>query len=397
MKAMTTKTERPYRRPPSLSVVALALIGLVSISTARAQDDDIAPDLQCLRYVQAYERSLQIPAGLLTAIAFVEAGRPTTDGKTVAWPWTINVGGQGQFFNSKAEAVAAARKLLDEGDRSIDVGCLQVNLRYHPNAFRSLDDAFDPSTNAAYGAQFLKSLHELQGSWPQAIERYHSSDDARRNEYRDRVLAFWNNQARQLVMDTVLAEDTDTPYHRAIRDFAAGRFAAALDKYEAIVDQNPKDRLGLLGLAMSYERLNRASEAAQAYARYLAVEPGNDSVASHLLQTTLALPPADARQQLEMFVKTGANRPEFLAALADLAATSGDTMAALTFAVAAVSGAPTVAMYQLNAAVLADRLKRKDQALAYYQGFLNLFARNPVTTEASIPAVKNRVRYLQTL
>src|SRR6185503_4388206 len=182
---------------------------------AQAQIGDLGVELLCLRYVQAYERNLTIPVGLLTAISYVEAGRPM-QGKTVAWPWTINVNGQGSFFETKEEAVRETRKLIDEGQRSIDVGCLQVNLRYHPNAFRSLEDAFDPATNVAYGAGFLKSLHDLQGSWPKAIERYHSADDARRDEYRDKVLAFWNNDARNMVMDAVTAENTDTPYHRAL-------------------------------------------------------------------------------------------------------------------------------------------------------------------------------------
>src|SRR5690606_25862542 len=98
------------------------------------------------------------------------------------------VNGQGRYFDSKEEAVAETRKLLDAGSRSIDVGCMQINLRYHPNAFRSIEDAFDPAMNVAYGAQFLKSLHELQGSWPNAVERFHSSEDGRRAEYREKVL-----------------------------------------------------------------------------------------------------------------------------------------------------------------------------------------------------------------
>src|SRR6202012_2592295 len=108
----------------------------------------------------------------------------------------------------------------DEGQRSIDIGCMQINLRYHPNAFRTMEDAFDPATNVAYGAQFFDSLPQLQGSWGKAVERYHPAEAGRRDEYREKVLAFWNNEARNIVMNAVLAENTDTPYHRAVRDFA---------------------------------------------------------------------------------------------------------------------------------------------------------------------------------
>jgi hypothetical protein len=110
----------------------------------------------------------------------------------------------------------------------------------------------------------------------------------------------------------------------------------------------------------------------------------------------MALPPDQARAQLEAFIDAGARRPEFYAALAQLAGQSGEDAAALTYATEAVSGAPSVAMYQLNAAVLADRLKKKQEALTYYQGFLALFARSPVVVDASIPAVRDRVHYLQT-
>ena len=45
---------------------------------------------------------------------------------------------------TRQQAVAAVQALQARGVRSIDVGCLQVNLMYHPIAFASLDDAFDP-------------------------------------------------------------------------------------------------------------------------------------------------------------------------------------------------------------------------------------------------------------
>ncbi len=71
------------------------------------------------------------------------------------WPWTINVAGQGFFFPTKALAVTAVRELLASGVQSIDVGCLQVNLMFHPAAFASLEQAFDPMANARYAARFL--------------------------------------------------------------------------------------------------------------------------------------------------------------------------------------------------------------------------------------------------
>jgi hypothetical protein len=55
------------------------------------------------------------------------------------WPWAIDADGVGQFFATKAQAVAAVAALQAQGVHSIDVGCMQVNLMHHPDAFTSLD------------------------------------------------------------------------------------------------------------------------------------------------------------------------------------------------------------------------------------------------------------------
>ena len=44
--------------------------------------------------------------------------------------------------------------------------------------------------------------------------------------------------------------------------------------------------------------------------------------------------------------------------------------------------------------MLADRLNRKEQALAYYTQFLDMFRRNPVDIEASIAGVRSRAQFL---
>jgi tetratricopeptide (TPR) repeat protein len=360
-----------------------------------AAQSELGDIRDCLRYVQSYERALKIPAGLLMAVAFVESGRDV-GGERIPWPWTVNASGDGAYFERKADAIAAVRKRLDEGERSIDVGCMQVNLRYHPNAFRDLETAFDPAANVAYAAQYLRSLYHLQGSWAKAVERYHSSDDGRREEYREKVLEFWNTDARRMILSVVAAEEVDTPYHRAVRDFAAGRYADALDKYQGLVDASPTDRLALLGVAMSYDQLGRVEEARQAYARTLQVEPDNEAAMARYLTLSARLDPAQARAELEALAKAGVGRHEVLAALADAARAAGDEAAAFTFISDAIGRAPTVASYHLNAAILADRLQRRASAIAHYDEFLRIYAENPILIDTSVDGVRERLRYLKT-
>ncbi len=139
--------------------------------------------------VQA-ERELGVPANILPSIGRVESGRPDlASGRVRPWPWTIDVQGQGQWFETKAAAVAAVLAWQAKGIVSIDVGCMQVNLQQHPLAFANLEQAFDPAANAIYGARFLSALHRQTGDWAQAVAFYHSQTPALGAAYRQRVLA----------------------------------------------------------------------------------------------------------------------------------------------------------------------------------------------------------------
>ena len=92
------------------------------------------------------------------------------------------------------------RQLRSKGVRNIDVGCMQVNLHYHPTAFASLEEAFDPTANVAYAANFLAALHDETRSWTRSVARYHSSTPARGSAYFHRVSKLWQRE-RQRVAD----------------------------------------------------------------------------------------------------------------------------------------------------------------------------------------------------
>ena len=138
------------------------------------------------------ERAAHVPERLMDAIAVVESGkRDPVSGAVYPWPWTINAEGIGHWYESKAEAVQAVQALQARGVRSIDVGCMQVNLMHHPGAFASLDIAFDPLANAAYAARFLRDLYGQTYAWPLAAAAYHSFTPDLGAEYARKVLAAW--------------------------------------------------------------------------------------------------------------------------------------------------------------------------------------------------------------
>jgi hypothetical protein len=147
------------------------------------------PGAQCRAAIRAAERAQDIPDQLMAAIARVESGRREPDGTVDPWPWSINAEGIGHVYDSKAQAIAAVRALQSEGVRSIDVGCMQVNLMHHPDAFASLEAAFDPVANANFAAEFLQELHDETGTWPAATAWYHSATPALGADYRRKVMA----------------------------------------------------------------------------------------------------------------------------------------------------------------------------------------------------------------
>jgi hypothetical protein len=173
------------------------LAALLAVSAGpRAQAQDAVPFAQCEAAIATAERDAALPPGLLGAIGRVETGRfDPTRGRVRPWPWSINVEGADQVFPTKEAAIEAVADLLARGVRSIDVGCLQVNLLYHPNAFASLDEAFDPDRNAAYAARFLRDLFAERQDWAAAAAAYHSRTPELGSAYRQRVLATWGNTA----------------------------------------------------------------------------------------------------------------------------------------------------------------------------------------------------------
>ena len=135
------------------------------------------------------EADYQIKPNLLQTIASVESGRWNAEaGKRVAWPWTVHAKGKGLYYKTKAEAIAAVQDLQRRGIINIDVGCMQINLKYHGTAFKNLDEAFDPQKNANYSAQFLRSLYKRnKQNWTKTAMHYHSRNLRRGTNYKNRL------------------------------------------------------------------------------------------------------------------------------------------------------------------------------------------------------------------
>lgn len=214
----THYTRRTDHRAPSARhiILGLAACGLLVFATGvraapapgmtSGMSDEANPAMLCEDAAIHHEHVNGLPRALLAAVAMAESGRyDAKTRKARAWPWTINAEGRPYYFKSKAEAIAKTKSLLASGMRSIDIGCMQVNLRYHPDAFASLEDGFDPMTNVEYGADFLMRLHDRTGSWSEAVAHYHSQTEARGDRYFARVIRIWQNERERVVNRAIAA------------------------------------------------------------------------------------------------------------------------------------------------------------------------------------------------
>ena len=183
-------------RLPILAVLLAASQAAPAAAQAVAwQPPSPAPGAQCRAAISMAERLSGVPDRLMQSIGIMESGRRDGTGTLSAYPWTINAQGVGSYYATKAEAIAAVNALRARGIRSIDVGCMQVNLMYHASAFASLEEAFDPAANAAYAAKFLLQLLAQTGSWPLATAGYHSLTPEIGGDYARKVLAIWGRPA----------------------------------------------------------------------------------------------------------------------------------------------------------------------------------------------------------
>ena len=77
--------------------------------------------------------------------------------------------------------------MQQQGIKNIDVGCMQINLRYHGKSFKNLDEAFDPKKNVSYSASFLNKLHKRTNDWKKTAMQYHSKNIRHGTNYKNRL------------------------------------------------------------------------------------------------------------------------------------------------------------------------------------------------------------------
>lgn len=188
-----------------IALVVLTTLWPAAALSARSAADTMAI---CRNAAIAAADKHGVPRKVLVAITLVET-RTKREGTSGPWPWTVNVAGKGAWFDSRAAALLHAQRALARGQPSFDVGCFQLNYRWHGQHFASIDQMFEPGPSGDYAARFLKSLHAETGDWIKASGLYHSRTSRHAKRYRGLVAKTVKRMGGEVPqMSAVAATDT---------------------------------------------------------------------------------------------------------------------------------------------------------------------------------------------
>ena len=128
---------------------------------------------------------------ILYAVALTESRKNDGQNRVIPSPWAINNAGNTFIPGSQQEAEALLNQLMDQGKRNIDVGMMQVNLRWHGHRVARPEQLLIPSTNLEIGASVLsEAIQSVPGNLAHGIGRYYSwKNELAAIQYGQKVIA----------------------------------------------------------------------------------------------------------------------------------------------------------------------------------------------------------------
>lgn len=218
--------------------LVLTLCTLLALLPAAARASPSAEVCEWAAQKAAQESG--VPVDILGALTLTETGR-RMDGVVRPWAWSANSEGEGTWFDDPATAVAFAEDRVAQGRTNLDIGCFQLNYRWHGENFGSVAQMFDPLENARYAARFVRQLYTETGDWRAAAGAFHSRTPA----YAQRYLARFDT-LRDMLRDRGFQGMTGSP--ETYNSFAAIDFGQR---------QRVRERVMLLGAPLGSPRTGR--------------------------------------------------------------------------------------------------------------------------------------------
>lgn len=148
--------------------------------------DAVAATGICEREISSAARKYRVPEGILYSVGLTETGK-----RGSLQPWSLNIEGKAVFAGSADDAIVTFEQARREGASLIDLGCMQINHRYHGDQFSGVAEMLNPKKNVEYAAKFLAQLHAKHVTWTMAVARYHAgpNNDPAQKRYVCRVIS----------------------------------------------------------------------------------------------------------------------------------------------------------------------------------------------------------------
>ena len=123
---------------------------------------------------QKIANQCNVPPIALYGIALTETETGMTNGSSSVWHYSMNWKGKSYHYANREDLYQAAKKLVDKGYQSFDVGIMQLNWYWQKHRGYSLWELTDIKTNIKVACDVLKEGYRARGNWIGAAGYYHN-------------------------------------------------------------------------------------------------------------------------------------------------------------------------------------------------------------------------------
>ncbi|GLK70051.1 transglycosylase SLT domain-containing protein [Ancylobacter dichloromethanicus] len=149
-----------------ISLLTATLLSSTVAAIAPAQTGQLGA---CEAAMERAAARHDVPLAILYAVGLTETG-----GNGTLQPLAMNGGGESYVANSLADGERKLADFVRRGIKLVDLGCMQINYRWHGDQFDSVAQMFEPERNVDYAARFLATLKRQHGNWTMAAARYNA-------------------------------------------------------------------------------------------------------------------------------------------------------------------------------------------------------------------------------
>jgi Transglycosylase SLT domain len=172
---------RSFKHPicaPGKTLLFVVLMGGFGGALTEANTKPASLDLKGTIWDRVGNR-YRLDPYLLYAVALTESAR-VTNGFAEPWPLAIQHQGKAFYPDDHESARQELKRRLMTGDPSIDVGIMQVNLRWHGHRVSHPEALLDRDTNIDLGARIIREgIQSVPGNPVFGIGRYHAWQNRR--------------------------------------------------------------------------------------------------------------------------------------------------------------------------------------------------------------------------